>query len=165
MFRVSHATQAVGTDAGNGEIHKNEWNEDHAIDGAVPVTNGGTGETVGPVAVNKLEGFLDVTASATPVELTNESPRRVCVRGSAAQTIVLPATNTIDPGWTFVVINESTGVVTVQPAGGGAFTTQGLDISATYTFTDDGASGTDAWTQQFGTLKSFGDLTFDGGSF
>lgn len=28
---LKHATQAVGTDAGNGEIRKTQWNEDHAL--------------------------------------------------------------------------------------------------------------------------------------
>ena len=30
-IEVKHATQAVGTDAGNGEIGKSEWNESHNI--------------------------------------------------------------------------------------------------------------------------------------
>lgn len=30
---VTHATEAVGTNAGNGEIHKEEWNEDHELVG------------------------------------------------------------------------------------------------------------------------------------
>jgi len=28
---ITHATQAVGTDSGNGEIHKAQWNEAHAV--------------------------------------------------------------------------------------------------------------------------------------
>lgn len=28
---LKHTTQAVGTDAGNGEIGKTQWNEEHAI--------------------------------------------------------------------------------------------------------------------------------------
>lgn len=31
---VTHATQATGTDAGNGEIRKAQWNEDHVVTGA-----------------------------------------------------------------------------------------------------------------------------------
>jgi hypothetical protein len=30
-IQVTHATQATGTDAGNGEIRKAQWNEAHAI--------------------------------------------------------------------------------------------------------------------------------------
>lgn len=33
-IQVVHATQAVGTDAGNGEIRKAQWNEAHAITAA-----------------------------------------------------------------------------------------------------------------------------------
>jgi hypothetical protein len=31
---LKHATQAVGVDAGNGEIRKLQWNENHALTGA-----------------------------------------------------------------------------------------------------------------------------------
>src|SRR5690349_15515453 len=30
---ITHATQATGTDAGNGEIHKAQWNEAHTLTG------------------------------------------------------------------------------------------------------------------------------------
>ena len=30
-IEVKHATQATGTDAGNGEIRKAQWNESHTI--------------------------------------------------------------------------------------------------------------------------------------
>jgi hypothetical protein len=32
MVAIRHATQAVGEDAGNGEIRKAQWNADHAIE-------------------------------------------------------------------------------------------------------------------------------------
>lgn len=35
---VSHATQATGTDAGNGEIRKVQWNEDHVVIGAADLS-------------------------------------------------------------------------------------------------------------------------------
>lgn len=45
---VRHNTVAVGTDAGNGEIGKTEWNEDHAVtlDGALGYTIDGGGDPI-----------------------------------------------------------------------------------------------------------------------
>ena len=34
---VTHATVATGTDAGNGSIHKAEWNANHTVTGAVEI--------------------------------------------------------------------------------------------------------------------------------
>jgi hypothetical protein len=37
---LNHQTEAVGTDAGNGEIRKAEWNEDHQLTGAAQMLLG-----------------------------------------------------------------------------------------------------------------------------
>lgn len=47
---ITHATVAVGTDAGNGEIRKAQWNEDHVLDG-VPYTFAQSGAAVSVGAV------------------------------------------------------------------------------------------------------------------
>jgi hypothetical protein len=47
---ITHATVATGTDAGNGEIRKAQWNEDHVLDG-VPYVIGQSGAAVSVGAV------------------------------------------------------------------------------------------------------------------
>lgn len=47
---VTHATVATGTDAGNGEIRKAQWNEEHTVTGVPDVfAQSGTAASVGAV--------------------------------------------------------------------------------------------------------------------
>lgn len=47
---VAHATQATGTDAGNGEIRKTQWNENHTVTGVADIfAQSGTASSVGAV--------------------------------------------------------------------------------------------------------------------
>lgn len=69
---ITHSTVAVGTDAGNGEIHKAQWNEDHTINMATGKLLGrsssGTGSaeelTVGS-GLSLSSGTLTATGSST----------------------------------------------------------------------------------------------------
>lgn len=162
-LEVKHATQAVGTDSGTGEIHKSEWNEAHDLVGTLPQENGGTGKDTPTAAANALDGFLEIVSSASPVSLTVTSPRTIFVTGSSNQAIVLAAANTIEEGWTHTIINQSTGVLTVQSPETGFFTPQDAGITATYTCTSV-ASGSEAWSQRF-AAQAPSEISMDGGNF
>ena len=51
---ITHATVAVGVDAGNGEIRKSHWNASHAISGTIDIANGGTGAATALLAAKGL---------------------------------------------------------------------------------------------------------------
>lgn len=48
-IEVKHTTQATGTDAGNGEIAKAQWNEAHTLNMATDRLLGRTTASAGPV--------------------------------------------------------------------------------------------------------------------
>lgn len=85
---LKHTTQAVGTDAGNGEIGKTQWNEDHSLTlatnkllgrttagtGAAEEISAGTGLTLsgGSLAIgsNTLTGAIGYTVSGGGAVIT-----------------------------------------------------------------------------------------------
>ena len=164
-LKVKHATQANGADSGSGEIHKSEWNEEHALDGTLSINNGGTGASTASAAANALDGFLEIVASITPVTLEAASPRTVFVSGTGPQTIVLPPAGEITEGWTYTIINGSSADVTAQAVGVGSFTPQKAGITATYTCVLIDGVGASHWVQRFSSDTPVGEVSLDGGSF
>lgn len=112
---ITHATVAVGTDAGNGEIRKAQWNEDHVLDGvpyvmaqsAVAVSVGAvTTETVlatisfagGEIGPN---GWVQVIMTITTSNNANNKVQRVRL-GGAAGTLMAEGYTTTAAGNTRV---------------------------------------------------------------
>lgn len=69
-IEVKHATQATGTDAGNGEIAKAEWNEAHAINMATDRLLGRTTASAGPVEEITVGGGLSLASGTLSAEVT-----------------------------------------------------------------------------------------------
>jgi hypothetical protein len=62
---IRHATQATGTDAGNGDIRKAQWNADHVLDGVPYVlAQSGTAVSVGAVTTETVLATITVPAGA-----------------------------------------------------------------------------------------------------
>lgn len=86
-IEVKHATEAVGTDAGNGEIAKAQWNEAHALTGAADTLLGfdalgdaeeiskPAGDLVGTTETQTLTGktitYADNTLTGVQAELVS----------------------------------------------------------------------------------------------
>jgi hypothetical protein len=88
------------------------------ISGTLPVANGGTGATTANAALTNLTTWTTTaTASGTTV-LTNTSTYFQFFTGTLSQTITLPVTSTLATGWTFHIVNNSTGNLTVNSSGG-----------------------------------------------
>jgi len=66
-----HATVATGTDAGNGSIHKAEWNQEHAITMATSRLLGRT--TAGTGAVEEISAGAGLTLSAGVLDVGSVS--------------------------------------------------------------------------------------------
>jgi hypothetical protein len=62
-------------------------------------------------------GFVEITTASGTTTLVANSKQKQIFLGSAPQTLVLPAANTMQGGIPFVVVNSSTGVITVQDNG------------------------------------------------
>lgn len=84
----------------------------------VAIANGGTGKTTAPAAMANLMGYTSTATAAGTTTLTNTSSYYQQFTGTTTQTVQLPVTNTLQTGWTFHIVNNSTGNVTVNSSGG-----------------------------------------------
>lgn len=84
---------------------------------AVGIAYGGTGKTTAPAAMAALMGYTSTATAAGTTALTNTSSYYQQFTGTSTQTVTLPVTSTLQTGWTFHIVNNSTGNVTVQSSG------------------------------------------------
>lgn len=101
--------------------------------GTVGLSNGGTGKTTAPAAMANLMGYTSTATAGGSTTLTNTSSYYQQFTGSANQTIVLPVTSTLQAGWTFHLVNNSTGTLTVNSSGGNAVITVPTQTTAMVT--------------------------------
>ena len=93
------------------------------VSGTLPVANGGTGVTTAPAAAAVLLGYTSTATAAGTTVLTNTSTQYQLFTGVTTQTITLPVTSTLGTGWSFHIVNNSTGSLTVNSSGGNLVTT------------------------------------------
>jgi hypothetical protein len=93
------------------------------VSGTLPVANGGTGVTTAPAAAAALLGYTSTPTAAGTTVLTNTSTQYQLFTGATTQTITLPVTSTLGTGWSFHIVNNSTGSLTVNSSGGNLVTT------------------------------------------
>jgi hypothetical protein len=70
-----------------------------------------------PAELANLMGFTTTATAAGTTTLTNTSSSYQIFTGTTTQTIVLPVVTTLVQGWTFHIVNNSTGVLTVNSSG------------------------------------------------
>lgn len=78
------------------------------------IGSGGTGAGSGNAAITSLEGFTTTATSGGTTTLTNTSTYKQFFTGTLNQTVTLPATSTLAQGWSFHIVNNGTGTLTVQ---------------------------------------------------
>ncbi len=101
--------------------------------GTLPLTGGGTGVTTAPAAAAVLLGYTSTATAAGTTVLTNTSTQYQLFTGTLAQTITLPVTSTLTTGWSFHIVNNSTGSLTVNSSGGNLVVTVIAGLSAMVT--------------------------------
>lgn len=87
------------------------------VTGTLPLANGGTNSTTAPQANATLRGWTTTATAAGTTTLTNASSHQQEFTGSTTQTVVLPVTSTLALGWSYEIINNSTGSLTIQSSG------------------------------------------------
>ena len=85
--------------------------------GTLALANGGTNATSAPAAMASLMGYTSTVTAAGTTTLTNTSSFYQQFTGATTQTVTLPVTSTLTTGWTFHIVNNSTGNVTVNSSG------------------------------------------------
>lgn len=95
------------------------------VSDVLPLANGGTGlNTVSTAGVYAaLLGYTATATAAGTTVLTNTSTQYQLFTGSTTQTITLPVTSTLTTGWTFHIVNNSSGNLTVNSSGANLVTT------------------------------------------
>lgn len=71
-----------------------------------------------PQTMAVLTGYTSTVTAAGSTTLTNTSTYYQYFTGTSVQTVTLPVTSTLQTGWTFHIVNNSTGNITVNSSGG-----------------------------------------------
>lgn len=104
------------------------------LGGTLAISNGGTGKTsvtVAPAAtswagwdanknlsaVNHIQGYTTTATAAMTTTLVVGSTYQQFFTGTTTQTVLMPVTSTLVLGQSWYIVNNSTGVVTVQSSG------------------------------------------------
>jgi hypothetical protein len=74
------------------------------------------------VAPNWIQGYTSTVSAGTTLTLTSTSTHLQFITGSTTHIIVLPVVSTLALGHQFYIINNSTGLVTVNSSGGNLLT-------------------------------------------
>jgi hypothetical protein len=75
-----------------------------------------------PVIDNIKLGYTTTATAAGTTTLTSASNNQQFFTGSTTQTVVLPVTSTLALGLSYLIVNDSTGVITVQSSGANTIT-------------------------------------------
>ena len=151
-IEVKHTTQAVGTDAGNGEIAKAQWNESHQLNMATASLLGRS--TAGAGAAEEIAigsglslsaGTLSASGSgggASALTIDNKTAAYTVVAGDLGKiinctantfTVSLTAAATLGSGFNCWVWNTGTGAITIDPSG--TETVDGVDPTTEFKIT------------------------------
>tara|TARA_R110000868_G_scaffold300126_1_gene560494 strand:- start:31066 stop:32655 length:1590 start_codon:yes stop_codon:yes gene_type:complete len=126
---------------------------------ALPVTSGGTGKTTANAALTNLTTFTTTATAAGTTTLTSSSTYFQYFTGTTTQTITLPVTSTLAQGWSFHIVNNSTGNLTVNSSGGNLVITVLPGITAMVTcilITGTTAASWEAGLTDFSTVTGTG---------
>ena len=75
--------------------------------------------------------------------------------GSAAQTIVMPVVSTLALGWTVLIVNNSTGVLTINSSDGNTILTLGSSCWTKLTCISLSGTGTSSWSYTASALLNY----------
>lgn len=89
-----------------------------SLTNALSVANGGTGATSANAGLTNLTTYTATATAAGTTVLTNTSTYFQFFTGATTQTITLPVTSTLALGWSYHIVNNSTGNLTVNSSGG-----------------------------------------------
>lgn len=139
----------------------------------VSVAHGGTGVTsvtTSPTATawagwdansnlsanNFLAGYRTTATAAGTTTLTVSDAWQQYFTGSTTQTCQLPVVSTLVLGFSYQVVNLSSGVVTVTSSGGNTIKAMAANSIATYTVISTSGTGAASWSFAYNTLAGGG---------
>ena len=102
-----------------------------------------------PVIDNIKLGYATTATAAGTTTLTSASNNQQFFTGSTTQTIVLPVTSTLALGMSYLIVNNSTGVLTVQSSGANTITLIPAGSSVRFTCILISGTSTASWSFAF----------------
>lgn len=139
VFDAAGTGTSVGLNVGSGKTL--------AVAGALTAT-GVTTLTV-PIIDNPKLGYATTATAAGTTTLTVTSANQQFFTGTTTQTVVLPVTSTLAVGMSYLIVNNSTGIVTIQSSGGNTITTLDADTSASFTCILTSGTTAASWNYEF----------------
>jgi hypothetical protein len=128
--------------------------------GVVTTTSGGLLSSITYPRLNaNTFGYTSTATAAGSTTLTASISVYQLFTGTSTQTVVLPVTSTLTQGWTFHIVNNSTGALTVNSSGGNLVAT--IPANMTVMATCVGTSLTTAADWEYG-YTDFGAITGTG---
>ena len=139
VFDAAGTGTSVGLNVGAGKTL--------AVAGALTAT-GVTTLTV-PIIDNPKLGYATTATAAGTTTLTVTSANQQFFTGTTTQTVLLPVTSTLALGMGYLIVNNSTGILTVQSSGGNTITTLDADTSASFTCILTSGTTAASWNYEF----------------
>ena len=102
-----------------------------------------------PIIDNPKLGYATTATAAGTTTLTVTSANQQFFTGTTTQTVVLPVTSTLALGMGYLIVNNSTGIVTVQSSGANAITTVDAGTSASFTCILTSGTTAASWNYEF----------------
>ena len=130
------------------------------VSGVLPLANGGTGVTSAPSAAAVLMGYTSTATSGGATTLDNTSSQYQLFTGTSPETVRLPNTSTLTTGWTFHIVNNSTGDLTVNASPPSLVATVPPQMTLMVTCISTSGTGSTDWEAGF---TDFGSVTGTGG--
>ena len=119
---------------------------------------------------NAVLGYTTTATAAGTTTLTISSTQQQYFTGSTTQTVVLPVVSTLALGFTFKIVNKSTGVVTVQSSGANSILAMGAGTIAVFTCILITGTTAASWSYEYiakGNVPDadYGDITVTAGAW
>jgi hypothetical protein len=131
--------------------------------GTIPLLESDSTAFTGNITAPNINGLMSTETAAGTTTLTVASTYEQVLTGATTQTIVMPVVSTLVLGREFKIINNSTGILTVQSSGTDEITTISAGITKILTCIK--ITGTDetSWTvNDFGIGAAFPSITDNG---
>lgn len=103
---------------------------------------------------NVLEGYTTTATAAGTTTLTVASTQGQFFTGTTTQTVRMPVTSTLSLGYDFYIVNNSTGLVTVQSSGANTIVILAAGTSALFTCILTSGTTAASWSFQYVGLTS-----------
>jgi len=107
-----------------------------------------------PIIDNPKLGYATTATAAGTTTLTVTSANQQFFTGTTTQTVVLPVTSTLALGMSYLIVNNSTGIITVQSSGANTITTISAGSSAKFTCILTSGTTAASWDYDFVSLGS-----------